>query len=85
MLEDQRKGRTRRIMLGADKAFDTKDFVKAARKLKVTVHVTKNDKKRRSKLDRRTTRHAGYAISLSRRWLVEKGFSGSNRPVPSAR
>jgi hypothetical protein len=74
MLEDQRKGRTRRITLGADKAFDTKDFVKAARKLKVTVHVTKNDRKRRSKLDRRTTRHAGYAISLSRRWLVEKGF-----------
>jgi hypothetical protein len=24
-------------------------------------------------LDRRTTRHPGYAISLSRRWLVEKG------------
>jgi hypothetical protein len=27
-----------------------------------------------SNLERRTTRQAGYAISLSRRWLVEKGF-----------
>jgi hypothetical protein len=82
MLEDQRKGRTRRITLGADKAFDTKDFVKAARKLKVTVHVTKNDKKRRSNLDRRTTRHAGYAISLSRRWLVEKSFGWLKQTGP---
>jgi hypothetical protein len=48
-------------------------FVEAARKLNVTVHVTKNDDKRRSNLDRRTTWHAGYAISLSRRWLAEKG------------
>jgi hypothetical protein len=66
--------RSRRITLGADKAFDTKDFVRAARQMKVTVRATRNDKKRRSNLDRRTTRHVGYAISLSRRWLVEKGF-----------
>jgi transposase len=63
MLEDKQKARSRRITLGADKAFDTKDFVKAARTLNVTVHVTKNDKKRRSNLDRRTTRHVGYAIT----------------------
>ena len=36
--------------------------------------VTMNDKKRCSNLDRRRTRHVGYAISLSRRWLIEKGF-----------
>ena len=82
MLEDQRKGRKRRITLGADKAFDTKDFVGAARQLNVTVHVTKNDKKRRSNLDRRTTRHVGYAISLSRRWLVEKGFGWLKQTGP---
>jgi transposase len=35
MLEQQRKGRKRRITLGADKAYDAKDFVEAARKLKV--------------------------------------------------
>jgi hypothetical protein len=30
MLETQRKGRRRRITLGADKAYDSKDFVDAA-------------------------------------------------------
>jgi transposase len=74
MLHERQKGRSRRITVGADKAYDTKDFVRTARELNVTPHVTKNEKGRRSNLDRRTTRHAGYAISLSRRWLVEKGF-----------
>ena len=82
MLEDKRKGRKRRITVGADKAYDTKDFVEAARKLNVTVHVTKNDTKRRSNLDRRTTRHPGYAISLSRRWLVEKTFGWLKQTGP---
>jgi len=48
--------------------------VTAARALKVTPHVTKNDNGRRSNMDGRTTRHPGYAISLSCRWLVEKTF-----------
>ena len=74
MLHERQKGRSRRITVGADKAYDTKDFVRTARELNVTPHVTKNEKGRRSNLDRRTTRHAGYAISISRRWLVEKGF-----------
>jgi IS5 family transposase len=42
--------------------------------LNVTPHITRNESGRRSNLDRRTTRQPGYAISLSRRWLVEKGF-----------
>ncbi len=70
------------VGLGGDKAYDTKDFVESARKLNVTLHVTKNDNKRRSNLDRRTTRHAGYAISLSRRWLVEKGFGWLKQTGP---
>ena len=74
MLADKQKGRSRRITVGADKAYDSKDFVEAARKLNVTPHVSKNDNGRRSNMDRRTTRHAGYAISLSCRWLVEKSF-----------
>jgi transposase/IS5 family transposase len=82
MLEDKQQGRSERITLGADKAYDTKDFVKAARKMKVTVHVTKNDKRRRSNLDRRTTRHVGYALSLSRRWLIEKGFGWLKQTGP---
>ena len=74
MLEEKQKGRSRRITVGADKAYDAKDFVTAARALNVTPHVTRNDKGRRSNMDRRTTRHAGYGISLSCRWLVEKPF-----------
>jgi len=74
LLAAQQQGSSRRITVGADKAYDSKDFVTAARTLNVTPHITKNDKGRRSNMDRRTTRHPGYAISLSRRWLVEKTF-----------
>jgi transposase len=82
MLQNKQKGRKRRITVGADKAYDAKDFVTAARQLNVTVHVTKNDKGRRSNIDRRTTRHSGYGISLSRRWLVEKTFGWLKQTGP---
>jgi transposase len=82
MLHEKQKHRSRRITVGADKAYDTKDFVATARELKVTPHVTKNEKGRRSNLDRRTTRQPGYAISLSRRWLVEKGFGWLKQTGP---
>jgi transposase len=82
MLQEKQKGNTQRITVGADKAYDTKDFVTAARALNVTAHVTKNEKGRRSNLDRRTTRHPGYAISLSRRWLVEKDFGWLKQTGP---
>jgi len=36
--------------VGADKTYDIKDFVTAARALNVTPHVTKNDKGRRSNM-----------------------------------
>jgi hypothetical protein len=70
------------VPVGADKAYDTKDFIAATRALNVTAHVTKNEKGRRSNLDRRTTRHPGYAISLSRRWLIEKGFGWLKQTGP---
>lgn len=72
LLADKQKGRSRRITVGADKAYDAKDFVEAVRKLNVTPHITKNENGRRSNMDGRTTRHPGYAISLSCRWLVER-------------
>lgn len=74
MLQERRKSSTRRITLGADKAYDTQDFVSTIRELRVTPHVMQNAAHRRSAIDRRTTRHPGYEISLSRRWLVEKPF-----------
>jgi hypothetical protein len=61
MLADKQKGRSRRITVGADKAYDAKDFVTSrAQALNVTPHISKNDNGRRSNMDGRTTRHAGY-------------------------
>lgn len=59
---------------GADKSYDTRDFVATMRALEATPHVTLNNTSRRSAIDRRTTRHEGYRVSLSKRWLVEKLF-----------
>src|SRR6202166_5118669 len=44
MLVEKQHGRSRRITVGADKAYDTKDFLATARELNVTPHVTKNEK-----------------------------------------
>jgi Transposase DDE domain len=82
MLAKKQQGRTRRIPVGADKGYDSKDLVRTARELHVTLHVAKNDTGRSSNLDRRTTRQPGYAISLSRRWLIEKGFGWLKQTGP---
>ena len=82
MLAEKQQGRARRITVGADKAYDSEDFVRTVRELNVTPHITKNDKNRSSNLDRRTTRQPGYAISLSRRWLIEKGFGWLKQTGP---
>ena len=82
MLADKQKGRKRRITVGADKAYDCRQFVEAARKLNVTPHIARNDNGRRSNMDGRTTRHEGYSISLSCRWLVEKSFGWLKQTGP---
>lgn len=75
MVDELTKGRrSKQITLGADKAYDVKDFVDTVRELGAVPHVARNNKNRRSAIDGRTTRHPGYAISLSKRWLVEKPF-----------
>ena len=63
-----------RITLGADKAYDTADFVEQARAMNVTPHVAQNDKNRRSAIDARTTRHEGYLVSQLKRKRVEETF-----------
>jgi transposase len=64
-----------RVTVGADKAYDTKDFVEECRNLNVTPQVAQNTKRSGgSAIDGRTTRHAGYAISQVKRKRIEESF-----------
>lgn len=63
-----------RITVGADKGYDTKEFVSESRRRIVTPHVAQNDSNRASAIDRRTTRHAGYVVSQRKRKRVEEIF-----------
>ena len=74
LLDAQAPGSMRRLTLGADKAYDTAAFVADMRQKCVTPHVAQNDKGRRSAIDVRTTRHAGYAQSQKKRKLIEEAF-----------
>ncbi len=65
---------TRRLTLGADKNYDTRDFVGTAREMKITPHVAQNTTNRSSAIDGRTTRRAGYEISQRKRKRVEQSF-----------
>jgi len=53
---------------------DTQDFVNALRSIRVTPHVVQNLSGRRSAIDGRTTRHAGYGVSLRIRKQIEEAF-----------
>ena len=73
-----------RKTVGADKTFDTEDFVSGCRELNVTPHVAQNTyeydtktgkrAKRESRIDGRTTRHDGYWVSQVIRKLIETLF-----------
>lgn len=64
-----------RKTVGADKNYDTKDFVKVMGVMKVTPHVAQNTGRRGgSAIDERTTRHAGYEVSQQKRKLIEEVF-----------
>jgi len=66
---------TQPVTVGGDKAFDTRDFVKECRHMRVVPHVAQNDARRGgSAIDGRTTRHAGYAISQRKRKRIEECF-----------
>lgn len=67
-------GGAQRVTLGADKGYDTADFVAELRARGVTPHVAQNDTNRRSAIDNRTTRHGGYDVSQRIRKRVEEIF-----------
>jgi transposase len=71
----QSKAGTKRITVGGDKNFDTRDLVRKLRKIGITPHVAQNLERRGgSAIDARTTRHPGYAISQQKRKRIEQSF-----------
>ena len=78
--QTNRRIAAKRITLGADKAYDVVQFVHDLRRRSVTPHIaidghiTKTGKRRRTALDRRTTRHAGYDVSQRCRKRIEEVF-----------
>ena len=84
LLGRQRARRRGRLSVGADKGYDQRELVHTMRELGVTMHVAQNTNRRRSALDRRTTRHASYTVSQRRRPLVEKVF-GWLKPIGGLR
>ena len=83
MLNAHDPGSTRRITLGADKGYDTAEFVADLRTMCVTPHIAA--KKKGSALDARTTRHEGYAVSQKKRKLIEEAFGWGKTVGPIAK
>jgi transposase len=77
MLAAKAKDAGHRITVGADKAYDSAEYVAALRAANVTPHVaqhnyvTKSGRRRKSAIDGRTTRHEGYGLSQTRRKMAE--------------
>ena len=81
-----RRSTSRRVTLGADKAYDVEAFVGALRERAVTPHiaiqgvVSKTGKVRKTAVDGRTLRHAGYDISQRIRKRIEEVFGWIKKP-----
>ncbi|MGQ0669268.1 MAG: IS5 family transposase, partial [Actinomycetota bacterium] len=80
----RRRGLHKRATLGADKGYDTREFIRQCREQDVTPHIAQNVSRRKSAIDGRVTRHDGYAVSQRKRKLVEEGF-GWMKTVGAAR
>jgi transposase len=79
-LIDRHRCSGKRITVGADKGFDVEGFVQALREREVTAHIaidghlSKTGKPRKTAIDGRTLRHAGYDISQRCRKRIEEVF-----------
>jgi len=75
------------VTLGADKGYDSADFVMQLQDKAITPHVAQNTNGRRSAVDDRITRHPGYVISQrhpqTRRGGLRLGQDGG-RPAQDA-
>jgi transposase len=80
---EPRADRPGRITLAADKGYDAEDFVNELRSMNVVPHVA--TKAKGSAVDRRTTRHGGYAASLRIRKRIEEAFGWAKSTAGFAR
>ncbi|MFZ5658026.1 MAG: IS5 family transposase [Pseudomonadota bacterium] len=62
------------LTLGADKGYDAAEFIEALQDMKVTPHVAQNASNRRSAVPDSIAASEGYAISQTKRKLIEQGF-----------
>jgi len=71
----RRQHRRAPISIGADKAYDTRDFVETVRDMGIRPHVAQNVKRSGgSAIDCRTARQGAYQVSQRKRPLIEKAF-----------
>lgn len=64
-----------RVTVGGDKGFDTAEFVRECRNMRVTPHVAQNLARRGgSAIDGRTTQHQSYRMSQKKRKRIEECF-----------
>ena len=74
MVDDSLPG-SRRLTVGADRGYDTRDFVAGCRERHITPHVAQYEhERRRSAIDGRTTQHEGYLLSQRCRMRIEQIF-----------
>lgn len=70
----ERLGGAARITVGADRGYDTNDFVEDCRNRGVSPPVAQHTSRRPSAMDERTTRHVGYTMSQRIRRRIESIF-----------
>jgi hypothetical protein len=91
LMPDRQRPEKRRITLAGDKGYDVTDFLKELRARNVTPHIaaqghkTKSGKTRKTAIDRRTTRHAGYRVSQKVRKRVEEIFGWTKSSAGAAK
>lgn len=62
------------LTLGADKGYDAAEFVEALQDMNVAPHIARNTRNRRSAVPDAVAASDGYAISQTKRKLIEQGF-----------
>jgi len=74
MLARQARKRVRPATLAADKGYFVRDFIGSLRQRGIVPHIAAIDDRRMPGMDKRTTRHGSYAVSMRVRKRIEEIF-----------